>query len=224
MITNSINLTNFPRKMWVHFMIAAVSASLISGCSGRKDVVTQDDSAEYRDAKTLPPLKKPSGNLAQRGASPEPQLATQTPQAQQAVGSNAINTEPSGAAAINLISASVVEKKGDSAQLKIDADFDRAWVFMRNNLNNSDITVHSRNKAAGRVLIGCKSIDEAEEATADKKGGWSIFKRSSKEDLTHCALQLVASKKSTLVNVLNRSGEFVPAAAANAIFSRLLNN
>ena len=120
-------------------------------------------------------------------------------------------------------SARVVEDTNGAAELLIDAEFEPSWLYLVDNLSKSDITVHSRNKAAGRVLIGCSSID-SEEVEVAKKGRWSFFKRTKKEDLDHCALQLVGGKGSTTVSVLNRSGGVVAADAAKRIFTRLLNN
>ena len=52
---------------------------LLTACGGSKNVVTQDDSAEYRTAKTLPPLRKPSAvkSVSKPVSVPTPQAPSQ---------------------------------------------------------------------------------------------------------------------------------------------------
>lgn len=185
------------------------SLLLLSACGGSKTVVTQDDSADYRSAQTLPPLKKPA-----------------VPQAGQPAASNASapqSAEPAPSVSSTAgVVANIVEAKNGSVELVVEAPSEPAWRFVRQKLNKSDLTVHSRNYAAGRFAIGCANLD-ADKPEVDKKNGWSVFRRARAKSL-HCSLQLSSAKNRTVVKVLSRSGEPVSAESAREIFARLLNS
>ena len=99
--------------------------------------------------------------------------------------------------------------------------FDAAWNYLSANLKNSDITVHNRNRTAGRFAIGCGNLEES--TTVTKRGGWSIFTRKPKKQ-EHCSMQLLTSRSVTLVTLNNRSGIEIAADSAKEVFMRLLNN
>ncbi len=214
--------TNLLRSL----MLLTLCISL-AACGGRSTVVTQDDSAEYRNAQTLPPLKKPSATRPAPSVTPAParpaptQTATSAPTAVPAPVAQA----NSGLApkALGVVSAQVVERKNGGVALQINGGPDAAWEYLRSNLNKSDITVHTRNKSAGRFAIGCTGIDVEEPVSVTKKGGWSIFKRTTEEG-DHCSLQLQANKNSALVTAYDRNGQLVSAELAQSLYSRLLNN
>ena len=265
-----------------------VCSFMVSACGGSKTVVTQDDSAEYRSAKTLPPLRKPGrapiatttanietqrqapaaegslsqgaegslsqgaeGSLSQgaegslsQGAEGSLSQGAEGSLSQGAEGSleqvaegsleqvaennviaaqvvDQVSAEPVQPSKSSVISASVLEAD-DTARLRIDASLDQAWSYLSSNLQKSDITVHNRNRAAGRFSIGCASIDDS-DSNKKTSGGWSIFRRKA-ESSEHCSLHVQENKSDTLVSVINRSGLEVVAADAKQIFSRLLNN
>lgn len=204
---------------------------ILAACSGRADVVTQDDSADYHSARSLPPLIKPGDTRTTSSNRAETQNSGETPPSRTTTVTGVepptataptptVEAPPSTAGKTDTIVARVNRLSDATARLVIEADYQQAWDFVTQNLKSSDLTVHTRNQTAGRLAIGCGEI-QAVETT--KKGGWSFFKRKP-EELEHCALQLVSSKGDTNVQVLNRSGAEVDADSAEAIFNRLLNN
>ena len=215
------------QKLAALFLVAFI----LTGCGGSKTVVTQDDSADYSAAKTLPPLRKPGRSVV---TEPNPVVEPLQPGSPAADGSS--NADGSSKQAYvaqpsltrnpstktkqrtSKVSASVIEVE-ESVRLRIDASLNQAWSFLSANLKNSDITVHNRNRAAGRISIGCGSV----EATAKTSSGWSIF-RKKERSTEHCSLQVVERRSQTIVTVLNRSGLEVAAIDAKKIFTRLLNN
>ena len=96
------------------------------------------------------------------------------------------------------------------------------WQYVSENLRDSDLTVHNRNKAAGRFSIGCAKI--LAESELSEKGGWSIFRSNKAEESHYCSLQMISTRGESMVTVLNRSGLEVASADAKSIFTRLLNN
>jgi uncharacterized lipoprotein len=190
-------------------------------CGGRSTVVTHDDSAEYRDARSLPPLKKPNAPDAQTSEGLATQTSTTAPVA--APVQSSAPTQTSGASQSSVISANVIETNDNQVALQINGDVDAAWRYLRTNLKRSDITVHTRNKAAGRFAIGCAGIDSEEGVAVTKSGGWSIFRRKQSET-EHCSLQLVADNDVSVVRAYDRSGQLVSAQLARGLFNRLLNN
>jgi len=115
----------------------------------------------------------------------------------------------------------VISPKTDVSRLQIEADFADAWEYLSRSLQSSDVTVFSRNKAAGRFAIGCSGIEN--EPTVTKKGGWSFLNKKQKPR-DYCALQAASTRGATLVTVLNRENEEVAGDSANRIFARILNN
>lgn len=226
------------------------AAALLSACGGGKIVNTQDDSAEYRTAKSLPPLKKPTPVVvAQRApvevveqqteaAEPVDEVSTNVEVAQTEVALNEApevavklddvvetqetnQNEPAVVSDATVSSANIVDDGSGQARLKIDAGFEQAWVYLSDNLKKSDLTVFSRNKAAGRFSIGCANIAAA--PTVTKKGRWSFFNRDRQPRLEYCALEAVERRGATLVSVLNRSGEEVTSEFSRDVFTRLLS-
>lgn len=242
-----------PRIALSKLAIVLGAAALLSACGGGKIVNTQDNSAEYRTARSLPPLKKPTSVVVTQRAPVEvveQQAAPVEPVAEDSAGieppqidvaqNEAPQTEPiaiddasqdeevsqsaqavTSAPANFNASASVIEDDSGQARLKIDTGFDQAWVYLSDSLKKSDLTVFSRNKAAGRFSIGCASIAAA--PTVTKKGRWSFFNRDRQPRLEYCALQAVEKRGTTLVSVLNRSGEEVTAQYSRDVFKRLLS-
>lgn len=218
----------------------------LTACGGNPKVVTTDDSADYKSARELPPLKKPSRILqtvtqapppvtpAPASSQPAPQPVPQTAATPTAQADDNIDVRSRDVAVRNApvasvatppaaaINARVVNPEDQIARLQMNASFDSAWAYVNDSLKRSDITVHSRNRAAGRIAIGCSDIDQAPAVV--KRGGWSFFNRRPEEELEYCALQLVSSKQSTNLQVINRSGQEVSRASAENIFRRILNN
>ncbi len=122
------------------------------------------------------------------------------------------------------ISARVVEADSSASRLEINADFERAWVYLTDNLKRSDVTIFTRNKSAGRLAIGCAGIDDENSVTIEKRGRWSFFNKDKKERLEYCALEAVEKRGVTQVRVLNRSGQEVATESSTGIFDRILNN
>jgi uncharacterized lipoprotein len=212
------------------FLTTVIAACLLTGCNNKRIIQTVDDSADYKSAKTLPPLIKPSGAPANEPvlddepempadvvvAAPEkaPELVVeQTPELQ----------EPVAVPATRTLTARVTEMRGGRSKLVIDAPFSEAWTYLAANLQKSDITIFTRNESAGLFSIGCADIPQ-ESVRVEKRGGWSIFTRDNKEPSEYCGLQTTQDKDQTVVTVLNRAGVVVPAASSNKIFARILNN
>ena len=213
----------------------------LAACGGSgKQVVTEDNSADYKSSTSLPPLKKPSKASPPTVASEvEPTLdntvvtseagVVSAPIEDSTLASNSplpdvadAQTEPSDRAVVTRsISSRVIPGGSDSARLQIDANFDSAWAYMTENLKNSDVTVFSRNKEAGRFSIGCGSMDSVKPV---KKGGWSIFNKGKQKLSEYCALSVVERRGKSLVFVLNRDNTEVADQYSNPLFARILNN
>lgn len=136
--------------------------------------------------------------------------------------SEAAETQIETAATSGSFSARVISPKEGVSRLQVEAEFEEAWSYLSRSLQQSDVTVFSRNKAAGRFAIGCSGIDSA--PTVVRKGGWSFLNRKSKLQQEYCALQAVATRGSTIVTVLNRFNEEVDGESSSTVFSRILNN
>ena len=190
----------------------------LTACGGSKDVVTYDNSADYKSAVSLPPLKKTSQNAA--SATPVNTPAPQAPTVVAATQTNSVgasNAEPD-----TVISAQVVEKGADRVRLLIDAPADAAWDYVNRNLRASDITVHQRNRDANNFEISCPIIED-NAAEVEKRGRWTFFKRKP-EAREHCVLELDSGRSNTTFRVLDRTGVEMDAASARSLFARLLNN
>lgn len=228
------------------------ASALLSACGAGKVVNTQDNSAEYKTAKSLPPLKKPTpvvvtqrapvGVVEQQAETAVEPVADVSAAVEAAQSEATLNDAPEVAveniddavetievaqseqavvSAAAVSSANIVDDGSGQARLKIDAGFEQAWVYLSDNLKKSDLTVFSRNKAAGRFSIGCANIAAA--PTVTKNGRWSFFNRDRQPRLEYCALQAVERRGATLVSVLNRSGEEVTAEYSRDVFTRLLS-
>ena len=228
-------------------LVMAAALSLLSGCGKSRDVVTQDDSADYRSAISLPPLKKPSRESNNNStASPDdkpiiiapkivaepsaatvaaPEVAPQVALEAAAKSAPESSMQAAGNAdqdkSLGAIRAQVVDGESGTAQLVINAGFEGAWNYLSSNLQRSNITVHNRNQSAGAIAIGCADMDQA--ATVASPGRWSVFKRQPQKS-EHCGLRLIAKNKQTVVQVLSRSGAQMLADDARSLFARLLNN
>ena len=188
----------------------------VSACGSVKKVITADDSAEYKSARALPPLKKPSRIIAI-----EEKLALQENVVALNIEPNEIVVPVEQSTAIG-ISAMVVTTNSDQSRLEIMASFDQAWDYLSKSLKKSDLTVFSRNKEAGRFSIGCAAITAA--PTVVKSGRWSFFNRDKTQNLEYCGLEAIEKSGATVVSVLNRNGIEVSGEYSNKIFKRLLTN
>jgi uncharacterized lipoprotein len=227
--------TQFKRNAFI-FLVTLITLSL-SACGGGKKIVTTDDSADYKSARSLPPLKKPSlvvvsqNTTSARAATdsgiveePSAEVAGK-PSAEVVEKTEALASAPdsnTAEAPFEQLSATVVDAGSGRAQLEVAAEFDRAWDYLNASLQQSDLTVFSRNKEAGRFSIGCANIAAA--PTVVKSGRWSFFNRDKQQSLEYCALQAVEKRGITVVSVLNQAGEEVSGEYSKKLFSRILNN
>lgn len=218
-MTSTNRQIQFKRSALI-FLETLIALSL-SACRGGKKIVTTDESADYKSAISLPPLKKPSrvvvseNNTSVRPASDSDTVVEESDVQASAPVSNASETP------FDKISATVVDAGSGLAQLEVAADFSRAWDYLNVSLKQSDLTVFSRNKEAGRFSIGCASIETA--PTVVKSGRWSFFNRNKQQSLEYCALQVVEKRGITVVSVLNQAGKEVSGEYSKKLFSRLLN-
>ncbi|NND82478.1 MAG: outer membrane protein assembly factor BamC [Gammaproteobacteria bacterium] len=180
----------------------------VVACGGTEKVQTEDSSADYQAAKSLPPLNKRLNE-----ATPEPSAAP--------AAVDSANAGLDASAKATAVTA-VIEVVKDKARLQVNAKYDGAWQALMQRLGRSDITVHARNKDAGRISIGCGDLATA--TTVTTSGKWSVFKREPKLQLEYCALQMLPNKRGVAVQVLNRNAEEVEQSAAQAVFQRLLKN
>lgn len=233
-MTSTKRQTQFKRSAFI-FLVTLIALSL-SACGGGKKIITSDDSADYKSARSLPPLKKPSP-VAVSQSKTNAQAATgsgvvEEPSAEVAGKPSGVagkNDGKASTAATNAaetsfeqLSATVVDDGSGQAKLEVAAEFDRAWDYLNASLQQSDLTVFSRNKQAGRFSIGCADIEAA--PTVVKSGRWSFFNRDKQQVLEYCALQAVEKRSITVVSVLNQSGEEVSGEYSKKLFSRILQN
>jgi len=228
-------------------VLTVVLSLAACGGSGRK-VVTVDDSADYKSAKSLPPLIKPSRvlNEAPVATTSEPKPApavlesnqetvqesyvepeVDVPQVQsreaEAPQTPVVQTEPEPEPEQHSsVSARVVRIETGQARLRMTADFDSAWDYLSSNLRGSDVTVFSRNKSAGLFAIGCGNIESAPAVI--KRGRWSFINRGRTERAEYCSLLVVERRGTSHVSVLNRDGAEVLAEYSDPVFARILNN
>ena len=213
---------------WV--MVSLIATCLLTGCNNKRIVQTVDDSAEYKSARALPPLIKPSASpvsapeIDDQPSVPEDVVLAE-PEAPVAVTQTVAvaEPEPETHSTQRTLTARVVETRGGHSKLLIDAPLVEAWAYLAANLQKSDVTIFSRNETAGRFAIGCADIPE-KAVRVQKRGGWSIFTREKSEPSEYCGLQTVEEKGQTAVTVLNRAGLVVSAESSNKIFARILNN
>lgn len=249
-----------------------VSTTLgLAACQSGKVVDTVDDSADYRSARALPPLKradqvKPGVSVAPEVSQPKatalesestlaaeqgaPVVSVDTPsdgveresiviepnidnEAMSVSRDDDMPSSPQVSSADELGGASSMStgsmlsslvSDDDATKLEIQSDFEGAWSFLTGRLVESELTVFSRNKAAGRISIGCGDISDSEKVEVSRAGGWSIFNRRKAQASEYCALQTEESKGRTLVSVLNRSGQEVGAEYGRNILNKIINN
>jgi uncharacterized lipoprotein len=203
-----------------------VLVSVLIGCGGSKTVITADDSAEYRNAVSLPPLKKPTAPsvISSDADSVAVTAGIETPSAssQQSSTSDQTPAVLENKSIGNATSARVIGLDGDIARLKINAGLDSAWSYLSEHLKRSDITVHTRSKTARRFSIGCASL-QAKPTNSPKRSAWSFFAKK-KTPTEHCSLLLASSRSETQVKLLNRSGAEYKSDVSKPLFARLLNN
>ncbi len=264
--------------MNLFFRALIVSLALgLTACQSGKKIDTVDDSADYRSARALPPLKKPDPRDTDVVEPVAQDVAVAAPESTTAESANEVSdqqqqpdspareslvlspaemqnnddasstaskvdeaisvestSEPTLAAAIdsslpkspgeNSLEAANLTSSDDSTKLEIPADFDSAWAFLTKSLVESELTVFSRNKEAGRISIGCGEIAENGEVEVKRAGGWSIFNRRKAQASEYCSLQAEERKGQTVVSVLNRSGQEVGADYGRNVLNKILNN
>lgn len=233
---SNINHRANVRVLCVGLMV--VTAVALSACGRGRVISTQDDSADYKSARALPPLKKPESEpvVAARPvetSQPAVVTAVEKPQliesqlensgleAETVADGNSI-AESSALASSN--SEAVISVTGDKAKLIINREVDEAWDWLIDNLSRSDLTVFSRNKTAGRISIGCGEIDGGAEGGVKRSGGWSIFTRKKQRISEYCALETQGKRGQTIVKMLDRAGDDVSAQYGRPVLERVLNN
>lgn len=207
--------------------LTAVSLMMvfISACGSKgKKVVTVDESAEYKSATSLQPLKRSTVDSSSPSiATKEVSVVTNAYEEQE------INEQPNGqpdnksydqSIEQNSLISTVVSASNGASRMEVSADFESAWVYLNNNLKTSDLTVFSRNKAAKRVAIGCNGIEA--EADSVTKSRWSFFNKDKYQRSEYCALELLEKRGKVHVSVLNRSGVEVLSAFSEPVFKRIL--
>ncbi len=181
----------------------------LSACGGAKKI--SDTSADYKSAKSLPPLKKPQ-------RLPRAIVLDDSKQAAEQVSldeANAVSAEP-------LVRASTVEVKPGVSRLKINAKFAPAWAYLSEQLQQTKITVFARNKDAGRISIGCAELNKEDEIS--NSGGWSILRRASRKSSDHCALEVSERRGVTTATLLDREGDEIVGDASVKVLEQLSNN
>ena len=219
-------------------LFVLVLGALLASCGGRSTLLTKDDSADYRSARALPPLKKPRPQQTEPSQNVNSLPASQSIEqptdlgtiVESTVAEPQINQAQQNASdELASTSASVVRAKEGTALLVIKQPLDQAWGYMRRSLKGSNVTVHSSNQSAGRILVGCASLEEGDQSgdANNNTSGWSIFS-AKPEESEYCTLQLIergkGSEVTTQVSALTRSGQAASYEAGNALFQRILNN
>lgn len=227
-----VSFMQMPSQIMLRKVVVAgliiLGISTLSACNRGKLVATVDDSADYKGARSLPPLKKPSrppSPQATEASDPDTLASEQVSDGaglSQTVDEPVSVVESTTSAAPVDVAAQVISVDGDRTRLEIETDLNSAWSFLAINLKNSDLTVFSRNKAAGRFSIGCGAIESAPAVV--KRGGWSFLNRTKDQQFEHCILQAIERRGKTFVSVLNRAGAEVTSNYSSEIFTRLLNN
>lgn len=230
--------TNCYRVSVIFFCAMCLS---LNACSSKKNVVSIDESADYKSARELPPLTKKQIKLSSGNAV----LPASQASDKQVVGASknsdltlhaspGINSsdETSSATSETVAAPTQLTKQpytvtpallvdNNTTQLSLDTNTDDAWTFLTNKLAGSNITVFSRNKSAGRIAIGCAEIGR--DTHTIQSGKWSIFKRKEIVMNEYCSLKVFNSANSTRVSVLNRSNQTASIDESRMIFKRLLN-
>jgi len=240
-IQRLIRLSVFRRVVSVLALISM--AVLVSACGSKRVIQTSDDSADYKSARSLPPLKKPSQVAVQTSTGQTATAEVSAVAAEEETAPESFDiveeplldelaeTEPLGgdspATLIESesaeIDARVIEGSQGAAQLEISTGFDPAWRYLSASLQKSDVTVFSRTKSAGRFAVGCSGIAE-DTVSVQQKGRWSFFKRDKNQKFEYCSLKMVEKRGVTLVSVLDRNGSEVASENSAGLFERILNN
>jgi len=201
----------------------------LAACGGPR--ASSDSSADYKSARSLPPLKKPEQQspvvLSDDIAPVESLLETANETdstssgADEQISKAGESISSPSAQDLSLIDAQIVEPRAGVSRLQIDADFSQAWDFLSARLQRSEVTVFTRNKDAGRIAIGCGQIDSQNGSA--KSGGWSIFSRDRKKKSDYCAIQLDERRGVTTASLLDRQGEEIAGDFSASIFKRINN-
>ena len=211
------------------FILLTIVLFNFAACGGIR--AASDSSADYKSARSLPPLKKPEQQspvvlsddiapveslleTANESDSIESSVDQQISSADESLANQKVQN-------LSLIATQVVEPRAGVSRLQIDADFSQAWEFLSNRLQRSEVTIFTRNKDAGRIAIGCGQIDSRNGAT--KSGGWSIFSRDRKTKFDYCAIQLDERRGVTTASLLDRQGEEIAGDFSANIFKRINN-
>ncbi|NND00981.1 MAG: hypothetical protein HKN85_12435, partial [Gammaproteobacteria bacterium] len=128
---------------------------ILAACSGRDDVVSHDDSADYRNAVSLPPLKKPARQPATAAPAQADSIGDDLPDGMAGgndgrVGAESSKLSPAENSPADSLNAQIIETKSKAARLQIDGGFEAAWNYVSTRLKGTGITVHNRNQSAGR--------------------------------------------------------------------------
>lgn len=230
-----LNLKTSLGRLTKATILVAITSISLSACQSNRVIETSDDSAEYRSAKALPPLKKPIAQVANKPASaPVQNRPVNNPPVRPTVKAPAQTKRVQAPTAVvaqpvqkndplSTVSGSV-QQTGEYSRLMINADFDLAWQYFTNQLTKSEVTVFSRNKAAGRIAIGCGEIGNNTVVDVKREGGWSIFNRRKTEASEYCSLQMVGKRGESSVSVLDRAGREVVSELGQAVLSGIVAN
>lgn len=209
-------------------MSVMLTVSGLTACSTGKTIAVVDDSADYKSSQSLQPLKRPSqvkpkevalvGSEVQVTQAPEATINDE-PKSTSETESQALENQDQTNVVIN---SEIISGENSESRLLIDAGFEQSWAYVNDSLKTSDLTVFSRNKSAGRFLIGCGDIDS--EVATVQKSGWSFFNRDKSEKLEYCVLEVTEKRSDSIVKFLNRSGIEVLGEYSMPIFERLLDN
>ena len=216
-------------KHKVQFFVYMLIVSVMTGCGGAKTPI--DKSADYKSARSLPPLQKPQRQSSVVIDKPKPSVpdvqtrTIESPKPSSVIANEQDNQTLSvdselATSSIGIV-GQVVETGSEAVRLQVDADFELAWNFLSEQLQGSKITVFSRNKDAGRIAIGCGDADR--QASVSRSGGWSIFRRDKKQISDYCALQLDERRRGTIVTLLDRHGDEIESDYSASVFSQLSN-
>lgn len=205
------------KKQSIALVVFTLVVFGLSACGGARKSV--DKSADYKSARSLPPLQKP-----------ETRSRVLVEDSQEVVGEGATNTvdsqdagQPVSSNKVPIadieLARQVIKTSADVLRLRLDTDFELAWSYLSQKLQSSTVTVFTRNKDARRIDIGCGDADDP--AQASRSGGWSIFRRDSKNKSDYCALQLNERRGVTIVSLLDRRGDEIVGDYSANVFNQL---
>jgi uncharacterized protein YcfL len=217
--------------------VAILLCSLILvGCARDRAIVSEDNSVDYRSARSLPPLIK---------TIPASEMDTKTAQGstiESAVNQNSTINIASGAArsfetdenalqtlaaeeqskSVNAIYSQIINSGDNTVRLSVDAPMSTAWHYVVAQAKTAGISIFSRNVANSRMFIGCGDIPKT--SAVKESSRWKFFGRDEKlNSAQYCSLKLRESAGKTLVSVLDTTGSEVDSEFAEPILGRLLN-